>query len=361
MSLRHRFLLSLASTSAVAALAFGCTAPSDGTGSSANDISGSLSNAKACAVQDGYEAAPLSAFQNVTKADLPTSITASNPTSVARFTVAGVGQVWVVEENNLISFYDASGAAVARAAEQGSTSLTWYQPNNQPTVCHGASSSSSGGVDGGPILGDDDDDNNADASAPVSCLSTAPIDQSQFPYNGARAATAGACTMTELVNLSAYYKQHAAEDLTLTQWKSAVSASCGSCAFGDLNDAQWKPIIGVDDKFQSVNTGGCIEQVTGSQACGKAYQQYGDCTLQACLVSCTTQTEFTRCRQDQAVLSTSCKGAYEALTAACGGSSLSAAQTACRGTTYSFEGPIKVACVIGAPHVAASDAGAAHD
>lgn len=358
MNLRHRFLL-LGFNVAVAGLAFACTAPTDGAGSSANDITGSLANAKACAVQDSYEAAQLSAFQNATKSDLPSTITTSNPTSVARFTVANVGPVWVVEENNLISFYDAMGTVVARASEQGSTSLTWFQPNNQPTVCHGASSSSgSPGVDAGPPQGDDDDDN-ADASANASCLSTAPIDQSQFPYSSAKPATPGACTAQELANLSAYYRAHAAEDLTLTQWKTAVSASCGACAFGDLNDAQWKPIVGVDDKFQSVNSGGCIEQVTGSQACGQSYQQFNDCTLQACLVSCTTQAEFTKCRQDQAVLTTSCKGAYETMTAACG-SSLGAAQTACKGTTYTFEGPIKVACVTGAPHVA-SDAGAAHD
>ena len=95
----------------------------------------------------------------------------------------------------------------------------------------------------------------------------------------------------------------------------------------------------------NVNRGGCIELASGNEACGRAYQQFQDCTIDACLKDCQTQAEFTKCRQDATVLTTSCKSAFDSLKSTCGESNIGAYEQKCKGTTYTFEGPIKRACL----------------
>ncbi len=175
-----------------------------------------------------------------------------------------------------------------------------------------------------------------------------PIDATQFPYNKAKAKAPGACTAADLAAFSAYYKAHSADTgVDATAWGTSVSAACSSCIFTDASvnpSADWGPVVVTDGQLKTVNTGGCVELVSGKPDCGRAYQQYGDCTLEACLEKCTTQSDFAACRQDAAVLTGACKGAIDAVTSACG-ASVASYETACRGTTYTFEGPIKVACI----------------
>ena len=133
-----RFLsLGLASFLVLGAIA--CAAGSS-TSSSDEDITGSLLNAQACAVRDGYLAAPLSAFTNVSRSELPapvqeaTATDASVTTRYARFTVMGVGDVWVAVTGTTSLFYDRSGFLLARA--NGDASLAWQGPPTfGPLVC----------------------------------------------------------------------------------------------------------------------------------------------------------------------------------------------------------------------------------
>jgi hypothetical protein len=219
-------------------------------------------------------------------------------------------------------------------AEEINMNLACGGPHTTP-----GSSSSSGGspaVDAGP-------------ATPASCLSLTPIDATAFPYKKANAKVPGACTAQDVSNLSAYYRAHAGDaDFTTATWASSVSPACAQCVFTADETAApattWGPIITADQQLQSVNRGGCIEIVSGSEACGRSYQQFQDCTVQACLVDCTTQSDFTACRQDARVLDTSCKNAFEAVKHDCDETKIGQYETACKGTTFTFEGPIKVAC-----------------
>ena len=206
------------------------------------------------------------------------------------------------------------------------------------------------------VVGDDDtagDDD--DTTTTPTCLNKDPIDATKYPYTHVAKGQKAACTTKELSDFSAYYKAHATEDDVLDTWPTAVSAKCSACIFtddtGQTPATAWGPlIIGLDDqgaKTFDVNRGGCIEAVSGKEACGRSYQQFQNCTLEACLKDCKSQSDFTKCRQDATVLTTACKDAFAAVKTDCGEKTIGQYETACKGTTYTFEGPIKVLCITG--------------
>lgn len=326
----NRSLLLL--SAAIASFAIACTSSSTEDSASSDDaLTGSLANAKACAVKDAYAAAQLSAFKTAAKTELP-GVQQSASSALSKFDVKDVGTVFVSEDGATMSFYDANGALLAKAAT-GGADLVWSQPSNQPLSCSAQPPQPPPPVDPG---------------SPASCLATDPIDAKQFAYTPAVPAAAGKCTAQEITALSSWYTQHAADaTLDVNGWKTSVSAGCGACAFSDVNAPAWTPIVTSGDGQLQVITGGCIGTVSKNADCGRAYQQYEDCTLQACLTKCTTQEEFTACRQDQAVLTTACQGAVTELVTVCGQGKVNDYIQACTGTTYTFEGPLKVQCVTG--------------
>jgi hypothetical protein len=200
------------------------------------------------------------------------------------------------------------------------------------------------GKDTGPIPGDETE------PEPASCLSKDPIDATKFPYTKALKAV-NACTTKELSDLSAFFKtkSDAKEDVKVTEWAAVVSEGCSKCVFSDGTGAEWTPIL-VDaekDELDSVNRGGCIELLSGKESCGAAYQRVTECRLEACLKECKTQDEFTTCLQDgQGIFTGPCKTAYDLMETECG-ANLGAYETGCKGTAWTFEGPIKVQCITG--------------
>lgn len=207
------------------------------------------------------------------------------------------------------------------------------------------------GIDAG--TGDDDDDDT------TTCLDPTPIDQTQFPYVKAAAVAAGSCSNDDLKAFSAFYKEHQADDELVERWPKSVPSACAHCIFTDERSGSpkvWRSLVIEDDTTFLGNQGGCIEIVSGSFACGRAYQQFQACTVEACTTRCTTQAEFNQCRQDATVLTTACKSAYDALKKECG-ADLAKYQNACRGTTYTFEGPIRVSCIGTGVVVTPKDAG----
>ena len=120
-------------------------------------------------------------------------------------------------------------------------------------------------------------------------MSTDPIDATQFPYKKAQRSP-NACTDAELKALSAFFKAKvdANEALLASAWQNEVSDKCADCVFSDGQDAEWTPILVADDKLDTVNRGGCIEIVSGKEACGEAYQRVTECRVEACRIKCTT-------------------------------------------------------------------------
>ena len=191
-----------------------------------------------------------------------------------------------------------------------------------------------------------------------SCLSTEPIDATKFPYAKALRSP-GACTDDELKAISSYFKTKtsADEDVLVSEWSKEVTPNCAKCAFSAADATEWAPILVKDDKLDNVNRGGCIEIMSGKESCGRAYQQVTECRLEACLAKCQTQDEFTECLQAAGAIFTGpCKVSYDAMEQECG-NNLASYESACRGTEWTFEGPIKVQCITGGGKADAGDGG----
>lgn len=203
--------------------------------------------------------------------------------------------------------------------------------------------------DSGPKPGNDEEPDDEVKS----CVGTDAVDATKIPYNGP-VNSPGACTTDELKKLTAFFKENSAGDVKISDWSAEVSAKCSACVFSEEDAATWSPILVKNDELTGVNRGGCIELLSGKASCGEAYQQVSECRLLACLPSsqggvgtCTTQDEFTECLQDgQAIFTGPCKDAYDKMETECG-DKLGTWEQACQGTSYTFEGPIKVQCITG--------------
>ena len=130
-------------------------------GESANDaenITGSLGAARACAVKEAYLAAPLTAFVNVDASAFPGPVTGyadagDGATTYAAFQVPGLDWVYLSTSGDETQFFSSNGTSLASAYGEGS--LSWSSPSGP--VCAGASSSGDAGYPWG-----------RDASAPWS-------------------------------------------------------------------------------------------------------------------------------------------------------------------------------------------------
>jgi hypothetical protein len=326
----------LLAASFAGSLLIACASPADDGGiSSDSAISGSLATARACAVRDAHESAPLLEIRPISVADFvaATKLQPVGATTLGTLEVQALGTVYLAEQNGVIDFYAAGGEHLAteRPANTPVDVDAWFNPDGTALQCPSDR----------PTLGSDNRD-------PATCLSTAPIDQTQYPFHPAHDASPHSCTAQEAATISSYYGAHQ-DHLDLAAWRDSVSANCSMCVFGAKPDNEWRPVIFGDSDVMIVNRGGCIEQVSGSYACGRTYQQLQNCLVDACLKDCATQAEFTECRRDARVLTTSCKAAFQAVQTSCGENKVGAYETKCKGTKYTFEGPINVACVDGPP------------
>lgn len=185
------------------------------------------------------------------------------------------------------------------------------------------------------------------------CMAERPIDATKFGYKPAGVAE-GACSPDEARAISEFFSTQTREDadVSVAEWQQAVGDACARCVFSDGEGDTWTPIITKGDRLETVNRGGCIQAASGSEECGKAYQQVTECRLAACLPpseggfgTCMTQGEFEECLADgEAILTGPCQEAHIELKRSCG-KDLGSYEEACGGQIYTFEGPIRVMCV----------------
>lgn len=318
-------------------MAFACVAADGDGGSASSDdaVTASKREATTCAIRHAFEGASFIDFSPVDESGLGWD---AGTSTMAMLEVPGIGRVFFATYEDEMTAFDEHGVRLARATRSG-TMLTWSSPSGALARCDDGDAAAPSSADGG---GDDDD--------PATCLSTTPIDATKYAYKSPAPAAAGRCTTTELLAIEDYLRAHSQDpDFSMAGWKAVVSTTCSSCAFASASDPTWAPIVEVAeaDWMFEVLRGGCIEQVSHDPACGRAYHQLEKCTLDACLAKCKTQDEFARCRQDVTVLTTSCRAASEQARALCGKYEIGDYEKKCKGTTYTFDGPIKIACVTG--------------
>ncbi len=169
-----------------------------------------------------------------------------------------------------------------------------------------------------------------------------PIDATSLPWSPPTVKP-GACTDAE-VNAFMTAIEHEDDP---RKWKALLSSTtCKTCVFGDFSTTTWSPILedGAGTPVQ-LNVGGCMAVVTGLPSCGRTYEQWYDCRLEAC-ADCNDDREYARCVS--AADKGACKKAFDAVAPACGGQAvLTKADSACFGDSILY-GPIYYQCV-GAP------------
>jgi len=182
----------------------------------------------------------------------------------------------------------------------------------------------------------------------IACMEKDSIDATKFPYATAKKAP-NACTNKELQDLATFFTDKAqnTEDISIREWSDSVSDGCAKCVFSESTGAEWSPILVKGDKLENVNRGGCIEIASSKRSCGEAYQRVAECRLAACVDTCKTAEGFTECLNDvEGIFLGPCKGAYDTLQKECG-DKLPDYEAACRGTNFTFEGPVRVQCING--------------
>ena len=140
---------------------------------------------------------------------------------------------------------------------------------------------------------------------------------------------------------------------TYAMWKSngVTDATCRACVFGLQSAAQWAPLL-EDGAGQLVglNVGGCIAIASNNMACGKAYQNWFDCRFEACAGCPAGNTAaLQQCLTNASKSGNACFAAFNNVDTACGATVIGNAETACEGTKFVFEGPMKAQCVGGIP------------
>jgi hypothetical protein len=110
--------------------------PEDEGESDAANLTGSLANAKGCAVRDAYARAELTDLANVSFDELPAAVRAAVGSdagdfgATAKFDVPGVGVVYIVESsplegNSILTLADAHGTVVVMAAAKADSTV-WF-------------------------------------------------------------------------------------------------------------------------------------------------------------------------------------------------------------------------------------------
>ncbi len=179
----------------------------------------------------------------------------------------------------------------------------------------------------------------------LGCPSCDTIDATTFPWKPP-SKKPGSCTSAELDAFVAFVDKTNDPQ----KWKDGnwtANAACRDCVFAK-ETTEWAPLIlNNSGQLAALNVGGCIAIASGKEACGKAYQQWRSCYLEACK-DCADgdQNAFSKCVT--AANKKSCKKAFDDVVgpAGCGDAQTAGdAETACEGKKYVFEGGITAQCI----------------
>lgn len=194
--------------------------------------------------------------------------------------------------------------------------------------------------------GSADDDS---GTATGTCPTLDAIDATALPWK-VPTKLVGSCTEKELSDLVTYVDANSSAKYA--DWKKTVSgASCSSCIFGKETDATWKPLLeNASGELVGLNVGGCIAIASSNVNCGKAYQNWFDCRFEAC-AGCPDgdSAALQKCLTDASKAGAACNAATTNVETVCTAQVITDAETACEGTSFVFEGPIKAQCVGGVP------------
>jgi len=154
-----------------------------------------------------------------------------------------------------------------------------------------------------------------DDQAKQLCYKSDPYDATTIPYKKARFLP-GSCSAKIKTVLTTLFNEtpQMTPDVLHDGLASQESQACADCAVAPDDGDSWAPVVW--DGVQLIqNVGGCLEVLTKSEDCGRAYTQWNGCINAVC-GRCSTEAEARACVQN--VQSTACSDATDALITACG-------------------------------------------
>jgi hypothetical protein len=176
---------------------------------------------------------------------------------------------------------------------------------------------------------------------------TEQLDHTEVAYKSP-AVTAGACSEQAIKDIETFIGTQPSvlfADLKAELVKKAGDA-CAKCVFAAETD-KWAPIVeDASGKVIDVNLGGCIELVSGSAACGKAYQQFDTCTTFGCS-ECTVTAEKAQCQKDIVSPGGPCEAAGDDLIGACTNKIVDYVGECYPAGSLLIAGPIRKQCITG--------------
>jgi hypothetical protein len=154
---------------------------------------------------------------------------------------------------------------------------------------------------------------------PGTCMVSDPIDATKGPYKSPRIKE-GACDTGAVKLIEDLVASN--KDATLDELKVALadySTECAACVFAEEGDT-WAPVVESGGKIVLLNSGGCIEIVSGKADCGRTSQQWINCIDVACS-ECPAE-EKEECDRDAQQVGGPCREARAAVAAACGSNNI---------------------------------------
>jgi hypothetical protein len=135
-----------------------------------------------------------------------------------------------------------------------------------------------------------------DTSVPGRCPSETPLDPKTLEWKPPATLQAGRCKDEDIAATKAYLAAHpAASNEDFENFVKNRDRACHDCIFGDADGALWPPAPVRGGKVVTFNVGACYALVTGSQECGRAFQNAWDCGFEVCAF-CTSPDVLNACR-----------------------------------------------------------------
>ena len=135
-----------------------------------------------------------------------------------------------------------------------------------------------------------------------------------------------------------------AQQYTEADSRRASSQAGSLCLLDELMEVvrdRWAPIVVDGDEVTTINVGGCVDVVSGSAKCGKAFQQWDECVASVC-EGCTNADDASLC--NRVAENTACRQATEVVYIACGPNTSSYVNACLKSGQPEIYGPIVKLC-----------------
>ena len=156
-----------------------------------------------------------------------------------------------------------------------------------------------------------------DAGRAHGARATSPVDAKSLEWKPPAAPQPGKCQDDDIAAMKSYLATNpGATNEDFENFVKNRDTVCHDCVFGDADGQTWPPAPVRANKVVTFNVGACYAITTGSQDCGRAFQNAWDCGFEACSL-CASPDALSSCRTK--ARTGACVAFEDKARAACGG------------------------------------------